>query len=333
MKYLLIDFGASFVKTLCYDSDEDAKSDYRFVESPFLNNDTITKKDLMDLLESIVKSYDDIHRIIICTILGGHYSDDVYYSWKSPSIGKNYCLVSGLFRGSGFFHVHEHHKNSTNVEAYESGLKLLGRIGGVRVYSALSDTECVIEAMNLTDEQIGLNMGTGSQAIYKNNENTVIESYIPSGRSLLVFSKLFNELGFDMFSYMEKLTVDDIINSDLHIDLNVFEKARNYKNGGHIFQIKENNFNIKNMVSSVLRCYIEQYYEFIELAGKTQVILTGGIPKKIPAILDLIKLRFPSCSVSMLDNEYEATHLGMIAMVKKFLVPLELNNGQSRIII
>ena len=52
-------------------------------------------------LNSLIKKSSQnckIDSIVICTILGGGYIEDIYYSWKENTIKpKKGCLVSGLF--------------------------------------------------------------------------------------------------------------------------------------------------------------------------------------------------------------------------------------------
>ena len=62
-------------------------------------NNSITKKDLFVVLENIVIKNKNIDSIVACSILGGHYENDIYYSWKSNKKQKsNCCMISGLFQ-------------------------------------------------------------------------------------------------------------------------------------------------------------------------------------------------------------------------------------------
>lgn len=319
MKYLLIDFGASYIKTIHYNSSSKIKSDYRFFKSPFIQNNKINKRSLLSILQDIIKSYNNVDAIVICSILGGFYIEDEYYCWKVNSSIKNECLISGLFKDSKYFHIHEHHKNTTEFIDYENGLKILSYIDNIPLYSALSDTGCVIEALNLQENEIGINMGTGSQVFYKQDKKTIIHSFIPSGRAFFVFENFFKELNFDFFSFVSNLTIEDIKQSSLLIDLNIFEQSYKYNGGGFISLINENNFNIKNLISSIIKSYINQYSIFIKESKKSEIILAGGIPKKVPVIKDILSYNFPNMKIKLIDDNFEATHLGMISMIEKFL--------------
>ena len=135
MKYLLIDFGASFVKTVVYDKDTSLFSESNKINSPFVTKDYIEISELRKILEDIVNSYSNIDAILICTILGGSWVDNTYYSWKSiqnKNKGK-YCLISKLFEST----VHIDHREFTNCEIYDDELKVIGEINNIPIYSSL----------------------------------------------------------------------------------------------------------------------------------------------------------------------------------------------------
>ena len=112
MKYLLIDFGASFIKSIIYNKDIDTYSDACNIVSPFQTQNEITKQELLSILQGLISS--NIDGVLICSILGGYYEGDTYHSWKGEQLTKNYCLVSGLFSDTDSFHIHEHHQETTH---------------------------------------------------------------------------------------------------------------------------------------------------------------------------------------------------------------------------
>lgn len=316
MKYLLIDFGASYIKTITYDKYADSYSKCDIIESPFLNKSILHKKECLSILESLLDKYTNIDRIIICTILGGHYENDIYYSWKINSKIKNQCLISGLFFNESTFHIHEHHKDTTSYTNYEKGLRILGFIKHTPIYSALSDTGCVIESVDLKSDDLIVNMGTGSQVIYFKEGKEIRHSFIPSGRSLLVFYNFFKSINLDIFELFKKATISKVVNSTMEIDLNVFKQSHKYSDGGFIKKINEDDFNIENLVYSILRCYVKQYLPYIEQSKCKNIILTGGIPKKIPVIKELLSIYSKDCNVKISNIDIENTHLGMINKIK-----------------
>lgn len=314
MKYLLIDFGASFIKTIIYDRSKKIFYNSKNYESPLKKYNTITSEDLLELLSNIVKSNIEIDGIVICSVLGGFYKDETYHSWKSDLKGiKNYCMISGLFKNEKTFHIHEHHAKFLGLNEFNSNLSLLGSICGVGVYSALGDTDCVIKSVDITDADILINMGTGSQVI--TNKKKI--SFIPSGRSFMIFHSFFEELGIDIFSKMNTITLNDIMNSNLKINLNMFPESINYDIGGSIIGINENNLNLNNILSSILKEYVDQYSEFI--SDQKRIILVGGIPKKIKVIEQYFKKKYPDKLIVLNKTSVENTHIGIVKFIEEFL--------------
>ena len=315
MKYLLIDFGASFIKTALYNKDLDTIENSIDLVSPFKQSNCISKDNIYSILTDILNSYKSIDGIVICSILGGYYKDDIYYSWKVDNFTKgSSCLISGLFETENTFHVHAHHKNTVNAADYEFGLRILGFINDIPVYSSLSDTDCVTESIQLSDNDILINIGTGSQVITKNTRY----SYIPAGRSFLVFEELFNSLGLSIFDLFQQININDVLSSTLEINLNNFNQAHKYTNGGYIKLINEGSFNIKNVLGSILKEFVNQYSIYINKHECKNIFLAGGIPYKLSILIDLFKIYYPTKNIILSDKNLN-THQGMINYINKFL--------------
>ena len=314
MKYLLIDFGASFIKTIVYDSSKKIFYNSKNYESPLKKHTTISAQDLLETLMNIVKNNIGIDGIVICSVLGGFYNNGIYHSWKSELKGiKNYCMISGLFKNEKTFHIHEHHAKFLGLTEFNSKLSVLGSICGVNVYSALGDTDCVIKSIDIGDTDILINMGTGSQVI--TNKERI--SHIPSGRSFMIFYYFFENMGIDMFDMMKSIKVEDIFKSNLKINLNMFPESFKYVEGGSISGINEYNFTLKNILSSILKEYVDQYSEFI--SDHKQIILTGGIPKKLKVIEQYFTKKYPNKNIMMDNISVENTHRGIAKFIEEFL--------------
>ena len=298
--FLFIDFGASKVKTIEYNFRENKFSPQYQVDSPFLQVEAIHKKDLLSFVSNVIKNHRDIAAIIPCSILGGGYDGELYYSWKAnKKLTENTCLLSGLFKGDASYHVHEDHGGKIDK------LTFLGKIGQNSFYSSLGDTDCVKRSFPLDNKSCIVNLGTGSQVIKEQN----MVKYIPSGRALNSYRSFFSQLGVDIFDLFEDRTVDDLLGATMSFDLNMFEQALNYKEiGGMISGINEKNFTLKNFIDSLFASYLNQYIPYIYDSDK--IYLTGGISRRYPAIRDYFQLK--TGKDVLLRSEYiEDTFLGI----------------------
>lgn len=277
MIYLLIDFGASYIKSATY--EDGLLSDTLYTDSPFVSADKLQRDTLISLLENIAAKYPVVHSILGCSLKGGKWENDTYHSWKC-SIG-----YDTLFEG-------------------------VTDIDGIPFYDAGGDTDCVKAGANLSTDDVLVNIGTGSQVI----TNGFTTSYIPAGRALLVFDQFFTSMGLDFFALLQTVTSDQVCNSTLTVDLNVFPQSKWFDEGGSISCIMEGEFNLKNLLASIISSLVLQYVEPIKNTGAHNIILVGGIPKKLPIIKELFKWWFPECTVTLYDGE--ATFAGMIKQIR-----------------
>lgn len=295
MQYLLIDFGASFIKLASY-STGGRVTPLEKVTSPFCKQNTITKSELYQTLKDLLCQHPEFTKVVCCSILGGGWLDGKYYSWKSNAewdhletwycplcYDDSSCLISGLFKDSPSFHVHSHHGG--DIE----GLEPLGEIEGIVFYSSLGDTDCVIKSLDIKKDEYVVNIGTGSQVISLDGDDLKIEKYIPAGRTFLAYQKFFSELGTDFFEELSKLSTKEIMSSTIDFDLNIFKQSVGYVAGGSITNIKEDTLTKSNFFGSILKNFVNQYGDFFEDDNKS-IRLTGGIPEKLPVLGELFSL-------------------------------------------
>ena len=306
MKYLLIDFGASFIKNAAYDDIDKTISNYTEIESPFLTNDKLSKSEFLDILDKILLIYPDCKYVVSSSIKNGTYNQDIYESWKIKVAGNNSCdLFSKIFENQNTFHIHNDHNKQSNI----FNLKILGIYKDRIFLSCLGDTDCVLRSKNLTLSQCIVNLGTGSQII----STEEIISFIPSGRMFNVYHNFFKDLDFNIFEYFKKINSCDLDASDLIFDLSVFPQARNFIDYGKILNINETNFNIHNFASSLMKNYLDQYVDYIKKKDFSTIFLTGGIAQKIPVVKDYFIYKFPNHQI-ILDKDCNV-HLGMVELI------------------
>ena len=71
-------------------------------------------------------------------------------------------------------------------------------------------------------------------------------------------------------------------------------------------------------MGSILKEFVIQYSKYINEINSSNLILVGGIPDKLPILLELFKFYYPDKTITVKSNEC-TTHLGMINYIKKFL--------------
>ncbi|MBT6447119.1 MAG: hypothetical protein HOK38_00045 [Flavobacteriaceae bacterium] len=315
MRYLLIDYGASFFKSVIYNTEELSYSKYYTIPSPFTKDALITKEALKKIIKKIIKNYSEIDGIISCSILGGGYHDNLYYSWKQKSKYKlKNCIISGLFEESSSFHLHSHHGGN------QINIGILGYINKIPYYSNLGDTNCVVKALSLKKNQIALNLGTGSQLILTSDGDTKIYSHFPAGRSFHVFNELFESLNLNIFKLFKTISKEDVISSSLKINLNNFPQSRDYFQGGFISEINEGKFSYKNLLGSLIKSFILQYQNIISERPKDEILLCGGISSKLEILKDLFQFYYPENKVLLIESNHPLTFIGLSAFIKELLI-------------
>jgi sugar (pentulose or hexulose) kinase len=229
-----------------------------------------------------------------------------------------------MFAGSGFYNIKEncssrellniHYKLTKknivfnqHTDIYTSfDIKISGKI--VNISIGYGDHQCAVLGANNSLCSTSINMGTGSQVSrivsrkeiefsnliqyrpYFDNKFLKCITHIPSGRVLNKFLEIFeiNNSVNNIWDDIHDLKISDILNSTLNFNLAIFPDAFNYKkSNGIIYDIDENNFTYSNYLSSLIKTYLEQYNEIIDLVEKksiiksTHIILSGGLAKQI----------------------------------------------------
>ncbi|MEI0532256.1 FGGY family carbohydrate kinase [Brachyspira pilosicoli] len=269
-----------------------------------------------------------------------------------PEIFFSKKVHSTMIAGLGIWDIYKKEPYKELFDLYKSlgyevtfneptyNVNITSNINNIDIYTGVGDTQCAIYGANITENDIILNMGTGSQIAkidtlniealmeqrpYFNNLNLSIITHIPSGRALNCYTGFIDEcikIGnskISVWDLLSKFTVKDLINSDINIDLAVFDSAYNFKNGGCINNITEYNFNINNYLSSLLRSYIEQYLNIIDTFNlkNTSILLSGGIPKKLNIIYKYIKEKRKEYDIRINTSEADDSLNGLLKLINQ----------------
>jgi len=204
----------------------------------------------------------------------------------------------------------------------------------IPVFIGIGDFQSSLYGTNIKSNSLLINMATGSQIaqiIDKNNiinqdenfsyrpyfQNNFIKciTHIPSGRFLNIFKNFFNELDINMWNYFNTLSIDEVYKSNIDINTDIFSN-----NGIILSNINNNNFNIKNIISSILYNYIFQYIKLIKKNNINfeYIILSGGISKKIPIIKEIFEKEF---NIKIIINDIEDDSLiGVLNLIQKYFI-------------
>lgn len=189
-----------------------------------------------------------------------------------------------------------------------------------QIHAGLGDHPCALLGAGVEPlKHLSLNIGTGSQVSrllpkigpaeinsdtfelrpFVNNAWLQSIPNIPAGRALSAYLAPFEQIAArgggpaDIWPLLAELTTADILGSTLDVDLGLFKAAWNFKGGAGIGRLVEESWTLPNFLASLLRSFAEQYGEAarrVDPKSETkEVILSGGIPQKLPALGEVWK--------------------------------------------
>jgi hypothetical protein len=226
--------------------------------------------------------------------------------------------------GHGFYDIH----NRCYIEKYTDyfknkyGVNLVfdevvrtyeihGYIQNIPVYGGIGDFQASLYGSNISDKTLFINMATGSQIAcmhektgerpFFNDTFLKCVTHIPSGRFLNIYANFFKELNIDIWDHFAKLTMSDIEACNLNVTTDIFSNS-----GIGISNIRFDNFTLKNVTASIIKHYIQQYIDIIVEKGYEykNILLSGGIAKKIPVIKQLFESTFKKpITINSIDDD------------------------------
>jgi sugar (pentulose or hexulose) kinase len=208
-------------------------------------------------------------------------------------------------------------------------IEVAGYYKDTPIYAGVGDLQAAIYAIDTGDgDSVIVNVGTGSQVSsvsdakirpagieyrpYIGEKHIHTITHIPAGRAINAFIRPFQDLGIDCWARMKDYPIEQVLNSNLEIDFAVFESATGYDGGGFIKGIKEDNYNIDNILASLINQLSLQYVRYIKKFNCNPdfkwVILSGGIPKSVPTIPALITAYTEKSCITSGSNIDETLH-------------------------
>lgn len=185
----------------------------------------------------------------------------------------------------------------------------------VNVYGGVGDMQAALQGAGfLSDTNLLINLGTGSQVVKaRMNSQIAVDrriscneeifsaiTHIPSGRALNVYAQFIDSCstlggGKPIFwNIFQSLTVDEVISSQIEVDLNVFEAAWKFEKGGEIAGIRENQFMPKSFIAGLIKSWLSQYAKainFLDPEGRDKEYkIAGGLARRASFILPTLDL-------------------------------------------
>jgi sugar (pentulose or hexulose) kinase len=231
-------------------------------------------------------------------------------------------------------------KNGINFpKAIESINEPIGviqnRSKDIPVFMGIGDFQASVFGANLDHQSILINIGTGSQIAqisvtkkrkkleyrpYLNGEYLACLTHLPAGRALKAWHNIFNEYSSrssrkDRFWLtINSLAVEDLDSTGMVVDLAIFDSAYGYKKGGSVKFINESELSFRIFCAAMIKSLCLQYVELIKyfnLDHVKSIILTGGIPSRIPVIREAIA-NYINLPVEIEDYNIDHSLLGLI---------------------
>lgn len=184
----------------------------------------------------------------------------------------------------------------------------------IDVYGGLGDLQAAAYGVGFpTMAPLMVNLGTGSQVLVNAEcipANAEFRpdadggwfsaiTHIPSGRALNVFASFCDQCaviggGRPFFwGQFVDLTVDAIMSAKADIDLNVFDAAWRYQQGGTINAIHEGYFSVDTLLATLARSWLEQYVLAMNLIDpmnlRSSFLLAGGLSRRCDFILPVLE--------------------------------------------
>lgn len=238
---------------------------------------------------------------------------------------KNPIVHTSVLAGSGFYNIHLNglskdlikiHKKCTNKDLFFNEYtndfishEAIISKKRLKISIGYGDHQCAVLGANNTFSTTSINMGTGSQVSkivstlnYDRSNGQEIQyrpyfnslylkciTHIPSGRVLSNFINFLDPINsVSIWNKINKIKVQDLDNATLKFDLAIFSDAYGKNNeDGIISGINEINFTHSNYLASLIKAYLNQYLDIINLVEENsnieskKIILSGGVAKQI----------------------------------------------------
>jgi sugar (pentulose or hexulose) kinase len=190
------------------------------------------------------------------------------------------------------------------------------------VYVAVGDQQASLYSARLTEDEISLNIATGSQVSritsrpsyraqvrpYFDGKYLSTVTHIPAGRSLNLLVDIlmtFSEIDIDDIWKLIESKTEEVPYSDLHINLSFFDSYSGKR--GEISSINEQNLTVGHLFRSASATMASTYRTIAELImepfAPTNVVITGGLARRFRPLKNEIEQKFREFQIREFEDE------------------------------
>jgi sugar (pentulose or hexulose) kinase len=209
----------------------------------------------------------------------------------------------------------------------------------VPCYTPVGDYQCALAGALLSDDELSLNISTGSQVSRLTNQLVLGDyqtrpffdgkftntfSHLPAGRSLNVLVELLGEFAHqsgtpipDLWEYIAR-AAEAVDHTDLEVNLSFFPGPCGHM--GSISNIREQNLTVGTLFRASFEKMAQNYYDCAlpiwPDRSWNNIVFSGGLASKLKLLRKIIEQRFQTSS-RMCPLEEDAL-LGLMVLARAF---------------
>ncbi len=216
-------------------------------------------------------------------------------------------------------------------------------------YLAFGDQQCALLGSFLGEDELSLNIGTGSQVGILSNTCELGDfqtrpyfdgkflktiTHLPAGRALNSLIRLFTEISayqmdsVTIWNYVQR-QVEKTQETDLDVAISFYGGP--FGDKGHISNMRESSMTVGHVFSAAFKNMAENYYQCsLRLSPEKEwrrIVFSGGLVSKIPSLQKAILRRYETDSFRI-NQSNEEVLMGLLTIaVKIHNVGMSLNDA------
>lgn len=209
------------------------------------------------------------------------------------------------------------------------------------VYGGIGDLQAAVHGAHFPERaRLAVNLGTGSQVLRAGDQlpaalerrpslsgtDIAALTHIPSGRALNVFAGFIDEcalLGGGRPVFWELfagLGAEQVLQAPLAVDLNVFDAAWRFTDGGAIRHIQEGGFSPPQLVAAIAKGWLSQYAQAMEQLDpegeEDRFVVLGGLSRRAPWVPGVLATLCGRTALASVPETGEETLDGLLRLMR-----------------